>query len=497
MTGREAATGAARSRLTLAVACAATAMLMLDVAVVNTAVPSIARDLRASFAGIQWLVDAYTIALASMVLTAGALADRFGRRRSFGVGLALFTGMSVACCIAPSIFVLDAFRAAQGVGAAIMFATSLALIRDAYPEPGRRGGAFAAYGASIGAAFAVGPLAGGALTSWFGWRAVFFINVPVGLAALSLIKRIHDGRDRRGRPVDWPGQLLLISGLGSLVAALLRGNTAGWNSVPILAMLAVAAASLTGFVVAQRRGRHPMLPPSLFRNPSFTGAQLTAFAISASFFALFFYISIYLQDIVGLSPIRTGLSLLPATLVLFFVSALAGHLQSRVPARVLIGAGLSAVTAGLLAMLGASAGSSWTVLLPGELLAAVGAGLFNPAVSALVLRESDPDAPGLAAGVNDTARQGGIAVGIAVLGALVPDRLGVITGQAAAAASFVHGLHYAIALAAALAGLGAVAGVVLIDSADPRAGLAPWQGQTGWPQPSTADGEAIPGSPVV
>src|SRR3954454_2170828 len=193
-----------RQRLTLTVVCAATAMLMLDIAVVNTAVPSIARNLDAGFQSIQWIVDAYTVALAATVLTAGSLADRLGRRRTFAIGLVLFTAMSAACGAAPTIGALDAFRAVQGVGAAVMFATSFALIRDAYPEPSSRGGAFAAYGATIGASFAVGPLVGGVLTSWLDWRAIFFLNVPIGLAALSGVHRIHHGRAPPKPPIHPP-----------------------------------------------------------------------------------------------------------------------------------------------------------------------------------------------------------------------------------------------------------------------------------------------------
>ena len=449
-----------RSRLTLTVVCAATAMLMLDIAVVNTAVPSVARDLDAGFQSIQWLVDAYTVALAATVLTAGSLADRLGRRRSFGIGLVLFTVMSAACGAAPTIGTLDAFRAAQGVGAAIMFATSFALIRDAYPDPATRGGAFAAYGASIGASFAVGPLVGGVLTSWLDWRAIFFLNVPIGLAALSVVRRIHDGREQHARPIDWTGQTLLVGGLVALVTALLRGNEKGWSSTQIDSLLAVAAVALVAFVVVQLRSRAPMLPPAMFRNPSFTGAQLAAFAISASFFAQFVYASIYLQNIVGLSPIGTGLALMPGTVVLFVVSGLTAQFQARVSARVLITTGLVGVTIGLLCMLVISTDSSWLAIQPGMVIAATGTGLFNPALSAVVLRESDADNAGLAAGVNDTFRQGGIAVGVAALGALVPASGGLGGGSAT---EFVTGLQHATTVAAVLAGLGAVAAALLID----------------------------------
>ena len=449
-----------RSTLTLTVVCAATAMLMLDIAVVNTAVPSIAHDLHASFQGVQWLVDAYTVALAGTVLTAGSLADRLGRRRGLTIGLAVFTAMSFACGVAPTIGLLDGFRAAQGVGAAIMFATSFALIRDAYPDPAGRGVAFAAYGATIGASFAVGPLVGGLLTSGLTWRAIFLVNVPIGLAALAVVRRIHDGREEVRRPIDWTGQVLLVAGLVTLVTGLLRGNGSGWGSTEIVVLLATAGVCLTAFTAVEFRVRYPMLPPPMFRNPSFTGAQVAAAAISASFFALFVYASIYFQDVLGLSPIRTGLAFMPATAVVFVVSGLTVQIQARVSARVLLSGGLVLVSIGLLAMLFATATSSWLAILPGLVIASVGTGLFNPALSAVVLREATHDDAGLAAGVNDTARQGGIAIGVAALGALIPGAggLGVMDKTA-----FVTGLHHATLVAAAVAAVGAVVTGWLVD----------------------------------
>jgi EmrB/QacA subfamily drug resistance transporter len=449
-----------RSRLTLTVVCAATAMLMLDIAVVNTAVPRIADDLNAGFESIQWIVDAYTVALAATVLTAGSIADRIGRRRAFAIGLVVFTVMSAACGAAPSIATLDAFRAAQGVGAAIMFATSMALIRDAYPDPTTRGGAFAAYGATIGASFAVGPLVGGVLTDWLDWRAIFFLNIPIGVASLAVVRRIHDGREQQSRPIDWVGQVLLVSGLLALVTALLRGNSKGWTSGQIEVLFAVGGAALVAFVVSQFVSRAPMLPPALFRNPSFTGAQVAAFAISASFFAQFVYASLYLQNILGLSPIETGLVFMPGTVVLLVVSALTAQLQARVSARTLISLGLVGVTIGLVSMLVITADSPWWALEPGFVVASIGTGLFNPAVSTVVLRESDADNAGLAAGVHDTFRQGGIALGVAVLGSLVPSAGALGLGSPDA---FVDGLKHATIVAAVLSGLGAVAAAYLVD----------------------------------
>src|SRR5918998_240513 len=268
-------------RWTLAVVCAATAMLMLDIAVVNTALSRIADDLDTGLSGLQWVVDAYTLALASVVLTAGALADRLGRRRLFTLGLGLFTLASVACGLAQDITMLNTARAVQGLGAAVMFAVSLALLAHAFPGPRERAGALAAYGAAIGGAFAIGPLVRRLLTSGLDWEWIFLVNVPIGAACIWLTHRyVEESRDPHARRIDWPGQLTLSGGLFLLVLALLRGNEQGWTSAPILAELAGAAAALVAFVLVERRVREPMLPLRLFRDPSFTGAQLAAFAIS-------------------------------------------------------------------------------------------------------------------------------------------------------------------------------------------------------------------------
>jgi EmrB/QacA subfamily drug resistance transporter len=447
-------------RGTLAVACLATAMLMLDVAVVNTALPRIAGDLHSGLVGLQWIVDAYTLALATVVLTVGSLADRLGRRRVFAVGTVIFTAASLACALAGSIIALDAARAVQGIGAAMLFATSLALIADAFPDEGDRAGAFAAYGATIGASFALGPLIGGALTSTLGWRAVFYLNLPLGAVALiATAAWVRESRDPSPRPIDWPGQVTLTTGLFLLVLALLRGNGDGWNSRAILAELAGSAALLTLFLLIEWNSRAPMLPLALFRVRAFSGAQLAAFAISASFFAIFVYSTLYLQEVLHLSPVQAGLVYLPATGSLFLASAVTAQLLHRVTPGFLVAAGLVLVSAGLALMLLANAHSSWTVLLPNLLLTGIGTGLFNPAVSAVALGSAPPKQSGLAAGVNDTFRQAGIAVGVAAFGALVP--AGGALGHGSAE-TFVHGFHQAIIAGSVLAAVGGLLSAWLI-----------------------------------
>jgi EmrB/QacA subfamily drug resistance transporter len=440
---------------TLAVVCLATAMLMLDIAVVNTALSHIASDLHSGLTGLQWIVDAYTLALATVVLTAGSLADRLGRRRIFAWGMGIFTATSLWCAVATSIGELDAARAVQGIGAAMMFASSLAVLADAFPGAAERAKAFAAYGATIGASFAVGPLVGGALTSYVSWRAVFFVNVPLGILAIAATYAwVRESKESHARRLDLAGQATLTGGLFLLVFALLRGNDDGWSSVSIVASLAGAVVLLAAFVYAEARSREPMLPLELFRRPAFTGAQVAAFAISASFFAIFLYTTLYLQEILHLSPIQAGLVYLPGTVVIFLVSGISAQLLSKVPPSVLVVTGLMFVTAGLGLTLLADAGSDWTALMPGLLLGCLGTGLFNPAVVAIALGSVSAEHSGLAAGTNDAFRQGGIAVGVAVFGAVVPAASALGGGSPA---DYVNGMHHAAIIAAAVAGIGAIA----------------------------------------
>lgn len=446
-------------RITLTAVCVATAMLMLDIAVVNTALPSIARSLHSGIAGVQWVVDAYTLALAATVLIAGSLADRLGRRRGLLAGVALFTLSSLACATAGSIAVLDVSRAVQGLGAAAMFASSLAVLGDAFEEPSERAKAFAAYGATIGGAFAIGPLVGGLLTSGPGWRAIFFVNLPLGLVTAGLIGRgVRESLDPRPRRLDLPGQATLSGGLFLLVLALLRGSTAGWSAPAILAELSAGTALLVTFLLIEHTRAEAMMPLGLFRNSSFSGAQVVAFTISGSFFAIFFYATLYLQVVRHMTPIQTGLFYLPTSTLMFFVSGASAQLAGRFPARVLISAGLGLIAGGMAACLAAGTKSSWIALMPGIVLAALGTGLVNPALSAVALGAAPPDQSGLAAGVNDAFRYLGIAVGVAALGTLIPTRLLFHGGTA----GYVTGFHHALLVAGALAAIGAVASYRLI-----------------------------------
>jgi predicted MFS family arabinose efflux permease len=373
--------------------------------------------------------------------------------------------------MAGSIEVLDISRAVQGLGGALLFATSLSLLAQAFPGREERVKALAAYGASIGAAFAFGPLVGGALTSALGWEAVFFVNVPLGIAGLVGTARwVRESRDENARGLDWLGQGTLSAALFLLVLSLLRGNEDGWTSTPIVAELACAAVLMIAFLAIERRVKSPMLPLSLFRRPDFSGAQIAAFAISGSFFALFLYTTLYLQNILGLSALEAGLVYLPGTMVMFVVSGLSAQLASKVAPGIMIGGGLGLVAIGLALFLSVDVNSSWTALLPGLLVASVGTGVFNPAVSAVALSSAPQHMSGLAAGVNDTFRQAGIAVGVAAFGAMLPSEAGLGGGSPQA---YVDGLHTALLAGAVLAAVGAVASARLIGLRSAGQGAMP------------------------
>ncbi len=403
---------------TLIVVCVATFMLLLDITIVNVALPKIASDLHASFSDIQWVIDAYALTLASVLLTMGSMADLFGRRLVFSIGLVLFSCASLLCALSPSALFLILARGVQGIGGAIMFATSLALLAQDF-HGRERGTAFGVWGATIASAAAVGPLLGGALTQGFGWPSIFLINVPVGAVAVVLtLARVGESRDPQGTRIDWIGTVTFTGALFLLVFATIRSPTVGWGSAEVVALLASSVFLLVLFLASQFVQDNAMFDLSLFRKPTFNGAAVAAFAVSSSMFAMFLYLTLYLQTILGFSPLQTGLRFLPVTVVSFVVAAASGNLSARVPVRVLLALGLALTGGGLVLMRGLTVSSGWTALLPGFLVAGAGVGLVNPALASTAIGVVPPQRSGMASGINNTFRQVGIATGIAVLGSI-------------------------------------------------------------------------------
>src|SRR3954447_9350279 len=403
--------------------CLATFMLQLDITVVNVALPDIQKELDTDLTGLQWVVDAYTLTLAAFTLTMGAFADRFGRRRLFVIGVGLFTLASLLCGLATSATFLHLARGLQGIGGAAMFATSLALIAQEF-QGAERGTAIAAWGATIGGAVAVGPLVGGALTDAFGWEWIFFVNVPIGIGTVILAAtQAGESRDPDARRVDWAGLVTFSGGLFALIYGLLRGNAEGWSSGVILGSLAAAAVLLILFVIVEWRQEDAMFDLALFRKPAFSGVSLGTFAIGAGMFAMFLYITIYMQSVIGMTPLQAGVRFLPLTLFAFIVPLATRNLVAKLPARVPLTIGLTMVGVGLLLMRGAKPDSEWTTLLAGFMVSGFGIGLSNPSIASTALGVVPAARSGMASGINNTMRIAGVATGIAALGAVFQSKI--------------------------------------------------------------------------
>src|SRR4051812_12044660 len=415
---------AGRGRWTLVAVCATTFMLLVDLTIVNVALPSMQRELDASLTGLQWVVDAYAVSLAALILTAGALADRYGRRLVFAAGIVLFTVASLLCGIAWNVATLDVARALQGIGGGALFATALALIGAEYEGPARMN-AIAIWGATVGFAVAAGPLFGGIITGVLSWRWIFFVNIPVGAFALVLALRgVRESRDANARSADVAGLVTFSASLFLIVFGLLRGNDAGWGSAQIVATLAGGVALLGIFIAVERAQERPMLDVSLFRRPAFVGVQAATFCLGAGMFALFPFLSIYLQDIDGYSPLAAGLRFLPITAFIFVVPLVTRRRAARAPMWALLAGSLSIIALGIALMEVVSVGSSWTVLLPGFVVCGIGIGLANPTIAGAALRVVDPSRTGMASGISNTCRVGGLAVGVAALGVLLQHGVG-------------------------------------------------------------------------
>jgi len=423
---------------TLVAVCLGTFMLLLDITIVNVALPDIQRALHSSFSDLQWIVDAYALTLAAFLLTSGSLADMYGRRLLYLIGLALFTCASALCGFAVSTLMLQLSRALQGIGGAIMFAVSLALLADAFRGKDR-GVAFGVWGTVTGLAVAIGPLLGGVLTSGLSWRWIFFVNLPIGILAVALtVTRVAESRAPQASGPDWAGFALFTVALASLVYGLIESNQRSFTDGLVLGCFAVAAALLAAFVIVERRIAHPMFDLNLFRLPTFSGGSVAAFGLSASIFAMLLYLVLYLQDILGYSALGTGVRLMVISGAILAVSTVAGRLSSRVPVRLLIGPGLILVGVGLLLMRGLGAGSAWTHLIPGMIVGGVGIGMVNPPLASTAVGVVQPQRAGMASGINSTFRQVGIATGIALLGSLFSNK---VKNEVLAQVAAVPGLH--------------------------------------------------------
>lgn len=412
-------------------------VITLDALVVNVALPSIRESLGGGITGLQWVVDGYTLMFAALLLSAGSLTDRLGARRTFGTGMTLFALASVACGLAPNLGVLIVARLVQGAGAAVIVPSSLALIREAFPDAGKRARAISlwALGGSVGSA--AGPVAGGFL-SQIEWRLIFFINLPVGVIALLLLAHTKISQRRKQAGFDWTGQLSAVVAMGALTFAAIETGAAGFTAPYVLSSYALAVLAAVVFVMAQARGKHPMVPLSLLRSRTMALASGIGFALNVGFYGMIFLLSLYLQQAKGMTALATGLAFVPMTVLTAFVSPTAAWFTARFGPRMPVIAGQTTMVVGLalLALVPASA-PTWLLIV---LMVPVGAGgsLAVPALTSLLLDRVPAERAGTASGVLNTSRQVGGALAVAVFGALVADR-----------ARFTEGLHTSLAVAAA------------------------------------------------
>jgi EmrB/QacA subfamily drug resistance transporter len=413
--------------------CLGTFMLLLDVTIVTVALPAMAGALHASLSDLQWVIDIYALALAALLLGAGSAADTLGRRRVYATGTVVFAAASMACGLSTGAGMLVAMRCLQGVGAAAMFATTLSLLGASYQ--GRdRGVAFGVWGSVSGAAAALGPVIGGLLTQNLDWRWIFFVNLPVSVVAVAMTVRfVPESRGAEGQRLDVWGTLTWTVFAGSATFAVIRANAVGWGSARTLGMFALAAVAVVAFLLVERRASHPMLDPRLFLRPSFDAVMLAAFAMNAAAFGVLPYTSIWLQTVLGFSPLKGGLVLVPLAGAAFVVAAVTGRLMHGVPARYPVGGGLLLIGGGVLAQAVLHADSGWNALTIGLVIAGVGVGLCNPAMSQAALSSVPPHRAGMAGGAMNTFRQLGYALGVAVFGTIAVSRMThSLTGKAPA-----------------------------------------------------------------
>ncbi|MEV4208299.1 MFS transporter [Nocardia salmonicida] len=416
-------------------------MILVDGSALNIALPSIRTEAGGSMAAMQWLVNVYTIALAALLLSAGTLADRLGARRVFVWALGGFTVASLVCAVSTSLPMLLVARSVQGIFAAGVLPTTLAIIARTYPDATRRARAITVWGATGGIALVAGPIGGGLLTESLGWRAIFFINVPIGASALWLTWRHIAETTRRGdESFDWVGQLLAIAGLGALIGGLIKGGDRGWSSPLTLLLLVASVLALLGFAWAESRVPSPVLPLAIFRNKSFAASIANGFAFQFGAYGLQFMLAIFLQSQWGYDARTTGLFFLPFAMLWTFATLVLNRLWSGRGMRWLLVTGSLIAVAGAVVCSAVGDPTSWPVLLVGSAVVGLGCGLFGPSCNGAAMAAADPRYAGLASGVLNTSRQIGMAIGIALLGAclVLPNPiLGVRIGSTLTVACFL------------------------------------------------------------
>jgi DHA2 family methylenomycin A resistance protein-like MFS transporter len=415
-------------------------VVQLDVTIVNTALDSIGTSLGGGVSELQWVVNAYTIAFAAFILTAGALGDRIGAKRVFMAGFAIFTTASLACALAPNSVTLIVARAVQGLGAAVLVPNSLALLNHAYPDQKARGRAVGIWAAGASLALTAGPLAGGALIALVGWRSIFLVNLPIGIVGLWLGWRSATETPRnRQREVDLPGQILAIAALGCLAGTIIEGGALGWRNPWVIAAFTGSVLLAILFIAQERRSSHPMLPLSMFGHRLFALTSLVGLLVNVAFYGLIFVFSLYFQRVNGLSPLQTGLAFVPMMGMVLPANLVAARISERIgaPAAIAIGGVLAAL--GCVALLGIEPGTSYFKTMVQLMIIGGGLGLLVPPLTATLLGSVEKSRSGIAAGVLNATRQTGSVLGVALFGALVgqPD-------------TFMRGAHLALVISVAL-----------------------------------------------
>ncbi len=438
-------------------------MIMLDNTVVNVALPSIERDLHISIAELEWIVTAYALMFAALLVTGGKLADLYGRRRIFVVGLAIFTLSSLACGFAPSAGFLIGARAVQGVGAALMSPATLSIITATFP-PKERGQAIGIWAGVSALALAIGPLCGGLIVDHIGWNWIFFVNVPVGALGIVVSRLvIPESRDTsHEQSIDLPGLVTSGGGLFALSYGLIEGNQRGWTSPEILGLFVAAAVLVVAFILLERHQRLPMLDLSLFRIGAFTGANIVAMLVSLGMFGVFFFVSLYVQNILGYSPTKAGAIFLPMTMLIILVAPIAGRLSDVIGSRWLMGGGMTILGVSLLLYQRVGVHSGFWTLLPSMLLGGIGMAMTMSPMTAAAMGAVPVDKAGVGSGVLNSFRQVGGSLGIALMGAILASYMHHPARSAAGAQDYVNGLHAALLVSAGITFAAAAVAVVLV-----------------------------------